>query len=155
MDITDIKILKILQTDGRISMKDLGKRVSLSAPAVTERVKRLEEAGIISGYKAVINPKKLGRKIDVFINVDMKPDKHRKFIEFVKTNNNIIECHHVTGPYCMIIKASLDEMSSLEELIGKVQVFGNTETYIILSSPFDSKIIDIDNDKIKKTLEIL
>lgn len=150
MDSTDYNIIKILQSDGRISMKELGKMVALSAPAVTERVKRLEESGIISGYRAVINPEKLGKTINVFINVDMKTDKRKKFMEFVKENENIIECYHVTGPYCMIIKASLNEMSSLQELIGKVQVFGNTETYIILSSPVENKVLelnyDVDND---------
>lgn len=141
MDKTDEKILEILQNHGRISMKELGKMVALTPPAVNERVKRLEEKEIITGYKAVINPYKLGRKINVLINVDMKSDKHKKFIDFVKENNYITECHHVTGPYCMIIKAILSSMKDLEVLIGKVQSYGNTETYIILSSPVKGKIL--------------
>lgn len=146
MDSTDYNIIKFLQNNGRISMKELGQKVALSAPAVTERVKRLEESGIILGYKAVIDPNKLGRSINIFINVDMKTDKHKKFMEFVNENENIIECYHVTGPYCMIIKASLNEMSSLEDLIGKVQAFGNTETYIILSSPVENKVLKLTNN---------
>ncbi len=141
MDLTDCNILEVLQKDGRMSMKELGKLVALSPPAVAERVKRLEESGVISGYKAVINGEKLGKKINVFINVAMKVDKHKKFLEFVNENEHIIECHHVTGPYCMILKASISEMLDLEQLIGKVQVFGDTETHIILSSPVECKTL--------------
>ena len=66
MDITDYKIIEILQEEGRISMKDLGKIVGLTSPAVSERVKRLEEAGVIEGYKAIVNPNALGRVIKTF-----------------------------------------------------------------------------------------
>ncbi|MTI71123.1 MAG: Lrp/AsnC family transcriptional regulator [Firmicutes bacterium] len=145
MDPTDWDIIKILQDDGRVSMKELGKMVALSPPAVAERVKRLEESGVISGYKATINPDKLNRTINAFINVAMKVEKHEKFKEFVNSNKYVTECHHVTGPYCMIIKASFDKMSALEELIGKVQIFGDTETFIILSSPVGSKILEPTN----------
>lgn len=134
MDSTDYRIMQILLEDGRIPMKELAKRVSLSPPAAAERVKRLEEAGIISGYKAVINYDKLGKNINVLINVDMNVQMAEKFMNFVKTEDLITECHHVTGPYCKIVKARLDNMLSLEKLIGKIQAFGNTETFIILSS---------------------
>ncbi|AET67592.1 transcriptional regulator [Desulfosporosinus orientis DSM 765] len=134
MDSTDYKIMQALLEDGRIPMKELAKRVSLSPPAAAERVKRLEEAGIISGYKAVINYDKLGKNINVLINVDMNVQMAEKFMNFVKTEDLITECHHVTGPYCKIVKARLDNMLSLENLIGKIQAFGNTETFIILSS---------------------
>lgn len=134
MDSTDYRILQALLEDGRIPMKELAKKVSLSPPAVAERVKRLEEAGVISGYKAVINYEKLGKNINVLINVDMKVQMAEKFMDFVKAENLITECHHVTGPYCKIVKARLDNMLDLEKLIGKIQTFGNTETFIILSS---------------------
>ncbi len=138
MDTTDLKIIDILQKDGRISMKDLGKTVSLSPPAVAERVKRLEEAGIIEGYKAIVNKNKIGKPICVFMNVAIKPEKQEKFLEFAKKSHEIAECHHVTGPYSVILKAYLKEISHLEELVGKVQFYGNTETYIIMSSPIEN-----------------
>lgn len=134
MDTTDYKIIEILLEDGRIPMKELAQKVALSAPAVAERVKRLEEDGIITGYKAVVNYEKLGKKINVLINVGMNVQRAEKFMEFVKNENSIIECHHVTGPYCKILKAKFDDIASLENLIGKIQQFGNTETFIILSS---------------------
>jgi Lrp/AsnC family transcriptional regulator, leucine-responsive regulatory protein len=134
MDSTDYKIIEILLEDGRIPMKELAQRVSLSAPAVAERVKKLEEENIITGYKATINYQKLGKNINVLINISMNVQKNEKFMEFIKTEHAIIECHHVTGPYCKILKARLSNMESLEKLIGKLQRFGDTETFIILSS---------------------
>lgn len=141
MDQTDSKIISILQKDGRISMKELGKIVSLSPPAVAERVKRLEDTGIIERYKAVVNNVKVGKPICVLINASIKPEKQEKFLEFANQSEDIIECHHVTGPHSMIMKAYLREMSHLEELVGKIQFFGNTETFIIMSSPIEDKEI--------------
>ncbi len=134
MDLTDYRILEILLEEGRIPMKELAQRVALSAPAAAERVKRLEEDNIIKGYKAVINYEKLGKKINVLINVDINVQKAEKFTEFLKGEAAITECHHVTGPYCKIIKARLDDIESLEKLIGRIQMYGDTETFIILSS---------------------
>lgn len=134
MDLTDLNIVKILQTNGRISMKDLGLMVSLTPPAVAERVKRLEESGVISGYKAVIDHKKMGRNIVVLINLDMKVGNRKKFLDFFKESDEIFECFHVTGPYSMILKAHLNDISYLERLVGKLQAFGDTETYIVLSA---------------------
>ena len=134
MDSTDYRILEILLEDGRIPMKELAQRVALSAPAAAERVKRLEEENIITGYKAEINYAKLGKKINVLINVGINVQRSEKFNELIKNEDSIIECHHVTGPYCKILKARLEDIASLEKLIGKIQTFGNTETIIILSS---------------------
>jgi len=139
MDITDLKIIEAMQQNGRISMKNLAHLVSLSPPATAERVRRLEENGIIQRYKAIINSDKVGKPIRVFINVAMKSDKLSEFIAFAEKTEAITECHHVTGPYSMILKAHLREMSELEVLVGKVQVFGNTETHIIMSSPIENK----------------
>lgn len=141
MDYTDYKIISTLQHDGRISMKDLAKLVALSPPATAERVRRLEESGIIKGYKAIVDTIKVGKPISVFINVAMKSDKLAEFLSFAENKEEIIECFHVTGPYSMIIKAYLKEMSDLESLVGKVQIFGNTETHIIMSSPIENKPI--------------
>lgn len=141
MDQTDLKIISILQEDGRISMKELGKIVALSPPAVAERVKRLEDTGVIEKYKAVINNEKVGKPISVLINASIKPEKQETFLEFANSSDEIVECHHVTGPHSMIMKAYLREMTHLEELVGKIQFYGNTETFIIMSSPIDGKEI--------------
>lgn len=146
MDSTDYRIIELLLEDGRIPMKELSQKVALSAPAVAERVKRLEEEGIITGYKAVVDYEKLGKKINVLINVGMNVQRNEKFMEFIKNEDSIIECHHVTGPYCKILKARLENIASLEKLIGKIQMFGNTETFIILSSVEKEHIISDDKN---------
>ena len=145
MDSIDYRIIEILLKDGRLSMKELAKMVALSAPSVAERVRRLEESKVITGYKAMINYEKIGKTINVLINVDMNVQKSKKFMEFIKTEDSIIECNHVTGPYCKILKARLEDMESLEKIIEQIQVFGNTETYIILSSVI--KDIKVENNK--------
>ena len=100
MDITDYKIIEILQEEGRISMKDLGKIVGLTSPAVSERVKRLEEAGVIEGYKAIVNPNALGRVIKAFVHISLPSNKYNEFIESARKDPRIVECHHITGDDC-------------------------------------------------------
>lgn len=134
MDATDYRIVNILLKNGRIQMKDLAAQVSLSAPAAAERVRRLEDAGIIEGYKAVVNYDRLGRVVHVQINVNLKIQRAEKFMEFIEKEESIFECHHVTGPYSRILQARLRNMDELEVLLGKIQQFGSTETYIILST---------------------
>jgi len=139
MDITDVKILEILQQDGRISMKELGKRVSLTSPAVSERVKRLEENGVIRGYKAIVEPVTLGLNVSVIIHVGLNVSAHKSFLKFVNDHPAIVECHHVTGNDCMTIKAMLPNTLELERLLDKIQAIGSTRTEIILSTPLENK----------------
>jgi len=146
VDITDYRILEALLEDGRIAMKDLAKKVALSAPAVAERVRRLEEDGVIKGYKAVVDYEKLGKKINVLINVDINVHKSEKFNEFIKGEDCITECHHVTGPYCKIVKARLDDIESLSKLIDRIQMYGDTETFIVLASVEKEHLLNQDKN---------
>ncbi|GAA0865294.1 Lrp/AsnC family transcriptional regulator [Paraclostridium tenue] len=141
MDITDYKIIEILQEDGRISMKDLGKIVGLTSPAVSERVKRLEESGIIQGYKAIVNPDKLGRVIKSFINISLPSENYSNFIEYAKDDNRIVECHHITGEDCLLLKVIVKDMYELEKVIDKIKQVGRTKTSVILSTIIESKSI--------------
>ncbi|KXG74715.1 Lrp/AsnC family transcriptional regulator [Thermotalea metallivorans] len=141
MDSTDLKILEILQQDGRISMKDLGKKVGLTSPAVSERVKKLEENGVILGYRAIVNPQKLNKNIKAFIDVSIKAENYKKFLEFAPTHECIVECHHITGGDCMTLKVMTENMAELEKLIDDIKRFGNSRTSIILSSPIEYKVI--------------
>jgi Lrp/AsnC family leucine-responsive transcriptional regulator len=141
MDITDYKIINILQEDGRISMKDLGKIVGLTSPAVSERVKRLEESGVIQGYKAVVNPDKLGRVIKSFINIALPSKNYQDFIEYAQKDNRIVECHHITGEDCLLLKVIVKDMYDLEQVIDKIKQVGKTKTSVILSTIIESKSI--------------
>lgn len=141
MDMTDHKIIEILQEDGRISMKDLGKIVGLTSPAVSERVKRLEESGIIEGYKAIISPDALGRIIKAFIHVSLENNMYKKFIDEAKKDPRIVECHHITGDDCSVLKVIVKDMYELEEVIDSIKAIGSTKTSVILSTPIQSKSI--------------
>ncbi|MDD4503739.1 MAG: Lrp/AsnC family transcriptional regulator [Clostridiaceae bacterium] len=139
MDTIDYEIIKLLQDNGRISIKKIAEIISLTPPAVAERIRKLEEAGVISCYRAIIDPEKLGMNIKAIINITMAPHKRKEFIEFAKQNNCILECHHVTGGFTMTIKAIFREMSELDALVGKIQHYGNTQTLIVLSSPIENR----------------
>ena len=128
MDITDYKIIEILQEEGRISMKDLGKIVGLTSPAVSERVKRLEEAGVIEGYKA-------------FVHISLPSNKYNEFIESARKDPRIVECHHITGDDCSVLKVIVKDMYELEEVIDSIKKVGSTKTNVILSTPIQSKSI--------------
>jgi len=141
MDVTDVKILEILQEDGRVSMKELGKRVSLTSPAVSERVKRLEENGVITGYKAIVDPVKLGLNVSVIIHVGLRVSSHKVFLKFVNEHPAIAECHHVTGNDCMTVKAMVSDTLELEKLLDEIQAIGSTRTEIVLSTPLENKAI--------------
>ncbi|MEF9992120.1 MAG: Lrp/AsnC family transcriptional regulator [Paraclostridium sp.] len=141
MDVTDCKIIELLQADGRISMKDLGKIVGLTSPAVSERVKRLEESGIIQGYKAIVNPDKLGRVIKSFINISLPSENYLNFIEYAKGDNRIVECHHITGDDCLLLKVIVKDMYELEQVIDKIKQVGRTKTSVILSTLIEPKSI--------------
>ncbi len=141
MDSTDIRILKILQQEARISMKELGLRVNLTSPAVSERIKRLEESGVIEGYAAIVNPKKLKLHVEAIVHVSMKVSSHERFKKLAMEEREIIECHHVTGEDCMTVKVVCEDTHRLEEILDKIQAIGDTKTAIILSSPLKRKAI--------------
>ena len=141
MDLTDAKIIEILQDNGRISMKDLGIAVGLTSPAVSERVKRLEESGIISCYKAIINPDSMGRSIKAFINVSLPGTAYDLFLEQVEQDPRIVEGHHITGDDSFLIKVIVENMDDLENVINGLKDFGRTKTSVILSTPIQSKSI--------------
>lgn len=150
MDITDHRIIEILQEDGRISMKDLGKIVGLTSPAVSERVKRLEESGVIEGYKAVVNPDLLGRFIKAFIHVSLPNDKYEDFLKTSEDDPRIVECHHVTGDDCSVAKVIVKDMYELESVIDSIKKLGSTKTSVILSTPVKGKsILQYDSKLIK------
>ena len=136
MDITDYKIIEILQEEGRISMKDLGKIVGLTSPAVSERVKRLVE-----GYKAIVNPNALGRVIKAFVHISLPSNKYNEFIESARKDPRIVECHHITGDDCSVLKVIVKDMYELEEVIDSIKKVGSTKTNVILSTPIQSKSI--------------
>jgi len=132
MDILDKKILDIMSNQARITMKDLAKELGISAPAAAERVKRLEQQGIIESYKAIINRDKLGQHISVFINLDITAKDYDNFKVYAANKPEISEFYYVTGPHSVVCKAFVRDTYHLAELLAAMQSFGPTETYVVM-----------------------
>lgn len=139
MDLLDVKILQLLEENGRIPVKEISQKVNLTAPAVSERIKRLENTGVIKGYRAKVSYSRLGFTIRALINISMDVSNYDAFYVLAKKEPAIIECYHVTGSYCMSVKVAVKNVKELESLLNKIQKFGDTNSQIILSSPFEGK----------------
>lgn len=144
MDEVNWRILQELQLDARISFSELGRRVGLSSPAAAERVRRLEEAGIIEGYQTKINLTSIGLPMTVIIRASTH-DNHAsdKLAECVQHLPEILECHKVTGDDCYIMKAAVSSVQHLENLLDtlKQKYCNRLTTSIVLSSPVEHRMI--------------
>ena len=149
LDSIDLKILSILQNRGRSHLADIAKEVDLSSPAVMERVKKLEAQGVIKGYQAVVDPKKIGKDVAAFIGVSVDHQRHiNAFASHMMRQPDVLECHHVTGEESFILKVKTANTESLEELLGEIRsVEGvtGTVTKVVLSSVKESQRLEFDN----------
>lgn len=134
-DATDWRILEALQRDGRASFTELARSVSMSASAVTERVRRLEESGVITGYTAVVDPEKLGKAILALVRLRYPHGNYKPFHDFLDATPEILEAHHVTGDDCFVLKVAARSMGHLEEVTGRISGLGAVTTSIVYSSP--------------------
>jgi Lrp/AsnC family leucine-responsive transcriptional regulator len=136
IDLIDERILAELQENGRLTMKSLAERVGLSSPAMIERVRRLEDRGVIAGYRAIVAPDALGRPVSAVISATLQRGSYDAFLDLVKADAGVVECHRVTGSATYLLRAQVADMGSLEELVDGLSDAGATcETSIILSSP--------------------
>jgi len=135
IDPVDAKIIETLVKNARISVADLARLVRLSAPTVAERIKRLEEAGVIEGYTLSISPKALGLPVAAWIRIRPLPGSLQKVADILRDLPEIVECDRITGEDCFIARAHLASVDALEKLIDQVIPFAMTNTSIIQSSP--------------------
>lgn len=144
LDDTGWEILRALQENARIPFSELGRRVGLSSPAVAERVRRMEDAGIIAAYRAEIDPARIGLSITSFIRFVAPKHEYAYFQELVRALPEVLECHHVTGSDCFLLKVVVATIPHLEALVGRLATHGETVTMIVLSSPVTSRRIERD-----------
>ncbi|WP_409441795.1 Lrp/AsnC family transcriptional regulator [Lentilactobacillus hilgardii] len=135
IDENDEKILNLIQTDGRLSVKRIAQALSLSGPAISQRLTNLKNKGIIKGYRAEIDMNKLELNVRAFVQVDISPNQKNRFYSFIKQIPNVLECDVVTGPYAMLLKVAYEIPEELDDLVNKLQRFGKTNTMMVFSTP--------------------
>ena len=142
IDAIDWKIIKEMQINGRITFAELGRRVGLTTPAVIERVRKLEDAKIIAGYRAVVDPAKVGFPVTAFIRMSISGIDYSHIIEVAKKSSEVLECHRGTGGDSFIMKVAVSDVEHLQNLIDKLTPYGITTTSIVLSSPVKNRVIE-------------
>ena len=143
LDEIDRKILLELQSDARTSYAELGRRVGLTTPAVIERVRKLEDAGVITGYRAEIDTAKIGLPITAFVRMSITGVDYSRIIEVAEQSNEVLECHRGTGGDSFIMKVAVASVEHLQEIIDKLTPYGITTTAIVLSSPVKRRVIEV------------
>jgi Lrp/AsnC family leucine-responsive transcriptional regulator len=147
LDAIDLQIIALLQEHGRIPLVKLGEQVGLSAPSVNERVKKLEDGGVIIGYHATVDATRLGKDVTAFIGVSIShPKTNSLFEESVALFDDVLECHHVTGQFTLMMKIKTENTSSLERLISAIRSIegvARTETMVVLSTHTERGMISV------------
>lgn len=141
VDPTDWRLLAELQRDGRASYADLARAVSMSPSAVAERVRRLEEAGVIAGYRASVDPERVGLQVMAFVRLRYPTGNYRPFHALLDSTPEIIEAHHVTGEDCFVLKVLTRSMRHLEEVTGRIAGLGAVTTSVVYSSPLPGRAL--------------
>jgi Lrp/AsnC family leucine-responsive transcriptional regulator len=135
LDALDYKILAELQANGRIAFAELGRRIGLSTPAVTERVRRMEDAAVIERYIAVVNPAKVGLPLRAFIKITVQGDRLPHFNRVAQRVPEVRECHRVTGTESYILQVAVCDLPHLEAVIDSLSPYVATNTSLVLTSP--------------------
>jgi len=143
LDETNRRLLAELQSDGRLSLAELGRRVGLSSPAVADRLQRLERDGVILGYHAQIDPRALGFALSAVIRVRPVPGRLHKLAGVARDTPEVVECRRITGDDCYIALAHVRSVEHLEEVIDRFTPFGQTTTSIVQSSPVPPRGLDL------------
>ena len=135
LDAIDRKIIGELSTDGRVALAELGRRVNLSSPAIADRVQRLEKAGVITGYRAEIDPRTVGYSLTAIIRIKPAPGQLPRIPELAEQIPEVSECLRVTGEDCFYLKVHLRSIDDLSPLLDRFLVYGETNTSLINASP--------------------
>jgi Lrp/AsnC family leucine-responsive transcriptional regulator len=147
LDDTDWQVLKELQADGRLSYHELGRRVGLSSPAVAERVRRLEESGVITGYQARVDPVRAGPPVAAFLQLRCRPDNCLLNTTEAGDYPEVIEIHKLSGDYCTLLKVRAASIEHLEGIIDRIgHNHGELRTSIVMSTQFADRPVEAARD---------
>ncbi len=134
MDSIDWQLMDALQIDGRATLTSLARQVGLSVPAVTERVRKLEEDGVIDGIVARVNPRAAGYGVTALIGITVLQPSKARFTKLLEGIPEVLECYHVTGADSYVMKLVATTVEHLEQLIARINIYGETRTSIVMST---------------------
>ena len=143
LDTVNRRLLRELATEPRITMSALARRVGMSAPAVTDRVQRLEQAGVITGYRAEISPAALGLPVTAFVRIRPTAGQLPKIAELAAATPEVSECHRISGEDCFLIKIHAGAIEDLEAILDRFLTYGQTTTSIVVSTPVPPRALPI------------
>jgi Lrp/AsnC family leucine-responsive transcriptional regulator len=141
LDDIDRQILMELQSEARIAFAELGRRVGLSTPAVIDRVHRLEDTGVILGYRAQVDNAKIGLPVRAFVKVTVAGDKLFQFASAASRIPEVLECHRVTGAESYILQITVEDAAHIERVIDAMMPYVATNTSLVLASPVQSRAL--------------
>ena len=139
LDPVNVRLLRALSEDPRLSMSALARKVGMSAPAVTERVQRLEEAGVIRGYRLDVDPAAVGLPVSAWVRVRPGPGQLPKVAELARDTPEVVECHRVTGEDCFLMRVHVPAIDQLESVLDRFLLYGQTTSSLIVSSPVEPR----------------
>jgi len=148
IDAVNRRVLEELLQDPRLTMSELGRRVGMSSPAVTERVRRLEETGVIRGYRLELDPVALGLPIAAYVRIRPNAGQLPRIAELAQQIPEVVECHRVTGEDCFILKVYIPAIDQLDRLLDSFLLYGTTSTSIIQSSPVPLRLPPLPDDSL-------
>ena len=140
MDELDRKIILLMQKNARMPVKEIAQKISLTSPAVSSRIHRLEQEGVIGGYTVLLHRPDESNRVQALISVQTAPDAREEFLSVVQSEPDVLQCYRVTGVYNVTVKVSCAGIEELEHLLTKLQQLGTTNTQIILATQLDRQL---------------
>lgn len=140
MDELDRKIILLMQKNARMPVKEIAQKISLTSPAVSSRIHRLEQEGVIGGYTVLLHRPDESNRVQALISVQTAPDAREEFLSAVQSEPDVLQCYRVTGVYNFTVKVSCAGIEELEHLLTKLQQLGTTNTQIILATQLDRQL---------------
>jgi Lrp/AsnC family leucine-responsive transcriptional regulator len=138
-DERNLALLRLLQAEPRLGVAELARRIGMSGPAVRERLLRLEEGGVIRGWRLELEPRALGYPLTVFVRIRPMPGHLPKIAELARAMPQVAECHRITGEDCFILKVHVEAIETLDRLLDRFLAHGQTTTSIVQSTPVPSR----------------